>query len=88
MARQIVSPEFRWEVVVVDNNCTDGTREVVSRHSHAGILQNLRIASEPVQGLTHARRRGVESTTFDWIAFVDDDCIVDPDWVDFGVAFC
>jgi glycosyltransferase involved in cell wall biosynthesis len=87
LARQIVSPEFRWEVVVVDNNCTDDSREVISRHSRAGMLPNVRMVSEPVQGLTHARRRGVESTASDWIAFVDDDCIVDRDWVESALRF-
>lgn len=63
------------EVVVVDNNCTDDTREVVARYPE------VRVVAEPRQGLTPARLRGVQSTTAPWIAFVDDDCLLAEDWV-------
>ena len=26
---QITSPELKWEVVIIDNNCTDDTAEIV-----------------------------------------------------------
>ena len=36
---------------------------------------------ERVQGLTPARCRGALESTADWLAFVDDDCLVATDWV-------
>lgn len=67
------------EVVVVDNNCTDDTREVVARHAREAAVP-IRVVAEPRQGLTPARVRGVKSTAAPWIAFVDDDCLLADDW--------
>jgi GT2 family glycosyltransferase len=72
--------------VVVDNNCTDDTREVVARQARrAGVP--IRVVAEARQGLTPARVRGVKSTAAPWIAFVDDDCLLAEDWVEAAVRF-
>ncbi|WP_217921325.1 glycosyltransferase [Miltoncostaea oceani] len=81
LAVQRVPPGMTWSVVVVDNNSTDATAELVQRHVAAGAIPGLRRVVEHTQGLTHARLRGVRSTHADWIAFVDDDCILDDTWV-------
>jgi glycosyltransferase involved in cell wall biosynthesis len=74
------------EVVVVDNNCTDDTRDVVARHAR-GAAVPIRAVAEPEQGLTPARLRGVKSTTAPWVAFVDDDCLLADDWVEQAALF-
>jgi glycosyltransferase involved in cell wall biosynthesis len=74
------------EVVIVDNNCTDDTREVVARHAREAVVP-IRVVMEPEQGLTPARVRGVKSTSAPWIAFVDDDCLLADDWVEQAVLF-
>jgi glycosyltransferase involved in cell wall biosynthesis len=74
------------EVVVVDNNCTDDTRDVVGRHAREAAVP-IRVVAEPEQGLTPARLRGVKSTTAPWIAFVDDDCLLAADWVEHAARF-
>ena len=76
-----------WSVLVVDNNCTDATASVVKQHAAAGHISGLRRVLEPEQGLTPARRRGVLATTAPWIAFVDDDCLLEEDWIAQAVAF-
>ncbi len=45
-----------YEVVVVDNNSTDDTREVVDEFHRC--FSNIRYCSESKQGLSHARNRG------------------------------
>jgi GT2 family glycosyltransferase len=77
----------RWGCLVVDNNCTDNTQQVVHRHIALGAIPGLRVVREPKQGLTPARLRGVQSSAVPWIAFVDDDCIVEDDWIARAVAF-
>jgi glucosyl-dolichyl phosphate glucuronosyltransferase len=77
----------RWTCLVVDNNCTDDTPNVIAHHVLAGAIPNLRSIREPKQGLTAARLRGVRSTTAQWIAFVDDDCFLQSDWVSQAIAF-
>lgn len=87
LAKQQVSPQVIWTVVVVDNNCTDNTVAVVQRYIQARQIPNLRIVSEPKQGLTYARLCGVQNTTGDWIAYVDDDCLLQEDWVEQAAKF-
>lgn len=82
ISKQQVSPEVEWKVLVVDNNCTDGTSAVLERHAKSGKIPDLGKVSESRQGLTYARLCGVDSTTGDWIAFVDDDCLLEENWVD------
>jgi glycosyltransferase involved in cell wall biosynthesis len=76
-----------WSVLVVDNNCTDDTRRVVESFIDAAQIPNLRIVSETVQGLTPARLRGVRETTAPWIAFVDDDCLLEEGWIPGAISF-
>ncbi len=81
ISQQQVPPEIEWKVLVVNNNCTDETVPLVEKLIQSGKIPNLSIILEPIQGLTPARLCGVENTTSDWFAFVDDDCILEKDWV-------
>lgn len=74
-----------WEVIVVDNASTDGTGSVAEANWPAGSPTPLRVVSEPVVGLAHARRRGFAKSTYEFVSFVDDDNWVCSDWV-FRVA--
>lgn len=70
-----------WRVTVIDNNSSDATPEIVRSHAAAGGLPSLTRTFEPRPGLTAARQRGVRDSAADWIAFVDDDCLLRPGWV-------
>jgi glucosyl-dolichyl phosphate glucuronosyltransferase len=87
IAQQKVSASHRWSVLVVDNNCTDDTAIVVEKHREAGIIPNLCRVVEPRQGLIYARLCGIEHTTSEWIAFVDDDCLLEQTWVEQAIQF-
>lgn len=76
----------RWAVVVVDNNCTDNTQEIISNYSDC--IPGIRVVAEKRQGLTEARQRGFRATASPWVAFVDDDCILDIDWVNNVLDVC
>lgn len=69
----------RYEIVVVDNNSTDGTRQTVE--SLAAKAPNLRYVFEPKQGLSHARNTGILAARAPLIGFTDDDVRVSRDWV-------
>lgn len=66
-------PAEEWEAVVVDNNSSDDTRERFETFAaeHPGL--NLRMAAERRQGLSWARNKGIEESTGDIIAIIDDD---------------
>ena len=67
-------------VVVVDNNCTDGTAERVRGAAAANAGIRVELVREASQGLSHARRRVLEATDEPIIAFVDDDCLPEHGW--------
>ena len=66
-----------FDVLVVDNNSTDDTRQVVE--SFMPELP-LRYVMEPEQGLSHARNRGLAESRTGWVAYLDDDAKARPDW--------
>lgn len=76
-----------WSVLVVNNNSGFETQLVLDEHLAKATVPGLRVVDEPTQGLTPARLRGVHESAAPWIAFVDDDCIVDEDWVEHALAF-
>lgn len=86
-AVQEVDNTINWEIIVVDNNSKDKTKEVVC--SFSGIFgSRLRYIFEPKQGLSFARNRGIRESESDVIAFTDDDCIVSPTWLkEIRIAF-
>src|SRR5205085_10674009 len=69
-----------YEVIVVDNNSTDRTREVVEQRIAQGHA-NLRYIFEAKQGVSYARNIGVAKADAPLIAFADDDVRVASDWV-------
>jgi glycosyltransferase involved in cell wall biosynthesis len=71
---------LRWEIVVVDNNSTDATRQTVTAFSRTAPVP-VRYVFEPRQGLSHARNRGIQEAHGFTIAFTDDDVIPTPDWI-------
>jgi GT2 family glycosyltransferase len=70
-------PDFG--VLVVDNApSSDATHEFVN-----GLADpRVRLITEPRPGLSRARNAGLRAATGDVVAFVDDDVIVDRDWLD------
>lgn len=69
-----------WEVLVVDNNSTDGTRAVAEQFAQSDPT-HFRYLFEPAQGKSHALNRGVRESGADILAFTDDDVKVDPEWL-------
>ena len=72
-------PSERYEIIIVDNNSADETAKVAadftSRFPHA------RYIFEASQGLSNARNRGWEEAHGLYVAYVDDECKVPPDWL-------
>jgi len=76
---------YRWEVVIVDNNSTDQTRQVVTdRRSRFPVP--LRYIFEARQGKSIALNTGIDASSAEVILFTDDDERVADDWVDEACA--
>lgn len=69
-----------WDVLVVDNNSTDQTREVVEDfcRRYPGRIHYM---FEPKQGKSHALNTAIQAARGDVLAFTDDDVIVEPGWL-------
>lgn len=63
------------EVIVVDNNSTDGTRAVIERYPAVTYV------FEPRKGITRARQRGFTASKGDILAYVDADTRPPPGWI-------
>jgi glycosyltransferase involved in cell wall biosynthesis len=72
--------ELPWELLVIDNNSNDGTREVVER-MRAQLPVPVAYHFEPRQGLSHARNAALAHARYDILAFTDDDCLFGSDWL-------
>jgi hypothetical protein len=72
--------EFVYEIVVVDNGSTDGTREVV-HHAHSESKHPVRYVYESEPGIVAARNRGIAEARGRWLAFFDDDQLADWHWL-------
>ena len=65
---------LRYEVIIVDNNCTDSTVETaINFWETLGTPFELRIIKEIQPGLSFARKRGVFEAIGEIIVFCDDD---------------
>ncbi len=80
LVEQVTPPDLTWELLVVDNNSGDATRDVVGAITTTAAIP-VRYLFEGQQGLSHARNAGITSSTGALLAFTDDDVRPDPDWV-------
>lgn len=66
-----------YEILLVDNNCTDNTREICEAFAEAHKDVQFRYVVEPEQGLSAARNRGIKEAKGDILVYIDDDALVD-----------
>ncbi len=62
------------EVIVVDGNSTDRTRDIVKKYP-------VKLVIERKKGLNTARNTGIRNSNSEIIAFTDCDCVVPNNWV-------
>lgn len=72
-------PAAEYEIVVVDNASTDATKAVVEQWAEQA---NIRYTYEPTLGLSYARNRGWQLAQAKYVAYLDDDGIACPNWLE------
>jgi GT2 family glycosyltransferase len=69
-------PKSRLEVIVVDGDSSDGTKEMLRTD-----FENVKLVIDRRPGISYARNTGGEVACGEIIAFTDDDCVVDRAWL-------
>jgi len=64
-----------YEVIVVDDGSTDGTRALLER------FPEVRSLHQPNRGLSVARNEGLRIATGAIVAYTDADCYAEPEWL-------
>jgi glycosyltransferase involved in cell wall biosynthesis len=65
----------RFEVIVVDNDSSDGTAEIA-------VAWGARVVHEPIANRARARNRGAAEARSTLYAFTDADCVAQPRWLE------
>lgn len=81
--RSNVRPDRSVELIVVDNDSSDATKNVVARFANASLP--VRYVVEKRLGLSAARNCAVALSSYDVLMFTDDDVLVPEDWIE-GVS--
>ncbi len=74
--KSVLAQTYReFEVIVVDDGSSDGTKSIFQRFSGAESNggNEIRYIFQPNQGQSAARNKGVEAARGEWIAFLDSD---------------
>lgn len=81
LANQSIS-KHNFEVLIVNNNSKDGTHELSAQllMKYGDDIQ-LRYFIETEQGLSYARNKGIKESQYEYICFIDDDAIAEPDFL-------
>lgn len=80
IAAQTLDQSLGWEILIVDNNSNDDTRQVVEdfQRWHPELIRYI---FEPQQGLSYARNRGIREARGEILVFIDDDETAEANWV-------
>lgn len=79
--KRLAKPTRPWEIVVVDNGCTDGTTALLAETSWRPAQVPVRVVREERLGLSNARNRALREARGKYILFIDDDETPDPEWL-------
>jgi glycosyltransferase involved in cell wall biosynthesis len=73
-----IPPGVSWELLVVNNNCSDHTDSVLDEFRHTLPLRRV-FESKP--GLSNARNSAIGAASGSFILWTDDDVLVAPRWL-------
>jgi len=72
-------PKHDYEIIVVDNNSNDQTKEIVKNFSVRLLEEN------DIQSSYAARNKGIRKARYEILAFIDADCIASKEWLKEGI---
>ena len=75
---QTVLPD---ELVVINNDSSDGTEALV-RTFQKIVSVPVRLINEKKVGYPFVYNRGLHTAKHEWVSYIDDDCLAEPDWIE------
>jgi glycosyltransferase involved in cell wall biosynthesis len=78
--RRLRIPESPWELLFVDNACSDGTPGLLAGETWPAGWR-VRVVREEKLGLSNARNCALQEAQGEYVIFIDDDETPDPDWL-------
>lgn len=75
----------QYEVLIVDNASNDRTVDVVTACQLRHPEVRIRLLREDRQGLSYARNTGFQAAFGEYVAYLDDDAMADPQWLESGL---
>ncbi|HLO82346.1 MAG TPA: glycosyltransferase family A protein, partial [Chitinophagaceae bacterium] len=84
LSRQELPADLPWEIILVDNCCTDDTVSIAKQTWESILSSNkpsLIITEEKKAGLSHARKAGIYKAKHEIICFCDDDNWLQKDYL-------
>ena len=78
--RALQAPKAPWELLIIDNGCTDATPALLSAHEWPAGWR-VRVVREEKLGLSNARNCAIRVAAGEYVIFIDDDETPDPDWL-------
>lgn len=82
LKKQLIPDHIKWEIVLVDNNCTDATISVAMGTMESSDL-DFTIVRESTPGLMNARKKGIATIKYQYCIYCDDDNLLSPDYVSY-----
>jgi glycosyltransferase involved in cell wall biosynthesis len=76
----LTPPSGNFEIIVVNDGGTAPPADAVERARH-GAPARVTVLNQENRGPAVARNTGAERAQGEWLAFTDDDCLPDPDWL-------
>ncbi len=70
------------EIIIIDNGSSDGTDEYLSKYSNIKVITN-----EQNRGCAFAWNQGVKDSIAPWVAILNNDLILSPNWLDGLLSF-
>ncbi len=77
----------KYEIILINNNSTDNTEEICNTFAKNNKRVNFKYFIERSQGLSYARNRGIKEASGEFLSFIDDDAIVDENFLEEIINF-
>lgn len=78
LTQLVVPVGVTWELIVVDNNCSDTTADVIKSFTPR---LPMRAVVEPIPGVSVARNTALNSARGNYLTFIDDDVLPEKQWL-------